>query len=242
MQRFPLRAWAGPLLAALWIAASTIPAARADEKEGKPPTTERKAAKERSKAAKEQAEEREEEAERQAKLQRKQAKLVQKELDEFEERAVKYMDIHEDVEKSLGGVPPRDADPATVNEFTRRLALGIRARRAGAKQGDIFTPRLREAFLRIFRERLVGRDGAAERRVILQEGNPLSDEDDRQRVPLVINGNYPLGAPLSTVPATLLQVLPVLPEELRFRFVGSTLILRDAEANIIVDYLPHAVP
>jgi hypothetical protein len=87
------------------------------------------------------------------------------------------MDIHERVEKDLGGLPPTSSDPGTVNEFNRRLAEGIRARRAGAKRGDLCC--------------------------------------------------YPLGAPLSTVPATLLQRLPPLPEELRFRFVGTTLILRD---------------
>ena len=57
-----------------------------------------------------------------------------------------------------------------------------------------------------------------------------------------VNAEYPKNAPLSTVPPTLLEKLPKLPSELEYRFVGRTLILRDREANMIVDYLKEAVP
>ena len=239
-----VRGWIAVLVAASSLtpplrAASAAWSEKAAHEQTEP---ERKAAKARRKADKERAEAAEEAAEQEAKARRKQAKLDAKEIEAFLHQSREYMEVHEKVEKELGGLPPKSADPATVNAFNHRLAEGIRARRAGAKQGDIFTPAVRDAFLRMFRDRLVGKDGRAERHLILQEGNPLGDEDDRQPVPLVINGYYPLGAPLSTVPATLLQILPTLPEELKFRFVGGTLILRDAEANIIVDYLPHAVP
>jgi hypothetical protein len=36
----------------------------------------------------------------------------------------------------------------------------------------------------------------------------------------------------------LLDVLPRLPEELEYRFVGRDLILRDVKANLIVDFIP----
>jgi hypothetical protein len=39
----------------------------------------------------------------------------------------------------------------------------------------------------------------------------------------------------------VLLALPKLPKELEFRFVGSTLILRDTKANIIADILPNAL-
>jgi hypothetical protein len=47
---------------------------------------------------------------------------------------------------------------------------------------------------------------------------------------------------LSLVPPALLLKLPQLPKELDYRFVGRHLILRDATANIIVDYILDAVP
>jgi hypothetical protein len=57
---------------------------------------------------------------------------------------------------------------------------------------------------------------------------------------LRVNAEYPVDAPLSTMPPTLLQRLPLLPEELEYRFVGPDLILRDKNANIIVDYMRDA--
>jgi hypothetical protein len=200
-----------------------------------------KQAKAARKAAKEAAEAREEQAEQAAKEQRRQAHMDHEEIEDFVDRVEQYYKIHEHVEKEIGGVPRKDSDARTIAEFSRRLAEGIRARRAGARQGDIFTPTLRQAFLRLFRATLVGREGAVEKRVVLREGNPAADEDDRQRVPLKVNGTYSLSAPLSTVPPTLLEKLPQLPKEVRYQFVGRTLVLYDAEASIIVDYLPNAV-
>jgi hypothetical protein len=61
-------------------------------------------------------------------------------------------------------------------------------------------------------------------------------------VPLKINVKYPEKEPLSTVPPNVLLSLPKVPEELEYRFVGKYLILRDARANIIVDFIPNAIP
>jgi hypothetical protein len=40
----------------------------------------------------------------------------------------------------------------------------------------------------------------------------------------------------------VLAILPRLPPELEYRFIGSTLILLDVDAYIIVDYITRAVP
>jgi hypothetical protein len=53
---------------------------------------------------------------------------------------------------------------------------------------------------------------------------------------------YPSSLPLGTVPARLLRELPDLPPELEYRIVARHLILRDAKANIIVDFIRNAVP
>jgi hypothetical protein len=44
------------------------------------------------------------------------------------------------------------------------------------------------------------------------------------------------------MPATLLLMLPTLPEEVEFRFVGKHLLLRDTSANIILDYILDVAP
>ena len=36
--------------------------------------------------------------------------------------------------------------------------------------------------------------------------------------------------------------LPQLPEQVRYRFVGRDLILRDTEANVILDYIKNVLP
>ena len=52
--------------------------------------------------------------------------------------------------------------------------------------------------------------------------------------------NHRATAVLGTT-AVLLANLPKLPEDLEYRIIGHTLILRDVHANIIVDYLPKAI-
>ena len=36
-------------------------------------------------------------------------------------------------------------------------------------------------------------------------------------------------------------MLPQLPEAVEYRIIGKTLIIRDVDANIIVDYIPNAI-
>jgi hypothetical protein len=53
---------------------------------------------------------------------------------------------------------------------------------------------------------------------------------------------YPPDAPRSTVPPSVLLILPPLPACLHYRFVGRDLVLVDAVAQLIVDILPAAAP
>jgi hypothetical protein len=56
-----------------------------------------------------------------------------------------------------------------------------------------------------------------------------------------VNGAYPKNQPHGTVPANILKILPTLPEGLEYRFIDTTLIVRDTRANLIVDYMPNAM-
>jgi hypothetical protein len=59
---------------------------------------------------------------------------------------------------------------------------------------------------------------------------------------LRVNQQYPKGIPLQTTPPSLLLNLPKLPKGLSYRVVDNTLFLLDEEANLIVDFIPNAIP
>ena len=53
---------------------------------------------------------------------------------------------------------------------------------------------------------------------------------------------YPDDQPRTTMPPTLLRRLPVLPKELAYRIIGHALVLQDTKTNLIVDFIPNAIP
>jgi hypothetical protein len=61
-------------------------------------------------------------------------------------------------------------------------------------------------------------------------------------VVLRVNDCYPKGVPLTTMPASLLQNLPQLPEEVKYGIVNKDLILLDARALLVVDFLRDVLP
>jgi hypothetical protein len=58
---------------------------------------------------------------------------------------------------------------------------------------------------------------------------------------LRVNAPYP-SVPLQSTPPSLLLNLPPLPSEVDYRLVGRALVLRDVQANLIVDFVPNAIP
>lgn len=166
-------------------------------------------------------------------------RMVREEIEEFLEEVEEYLEHRRKAREGLPKLKDR-AEPEDVTAYAKGLADNIRERRKGAKQGDIFTPRLARAFRRIFARELArsGRD----RNIVLTEGNPTGDEERYTPPKVVVNGQYIPAAPLSTVPPTVLLALPTLPEEVEYRFVGRSLILRDSVANLIIDFIPNAVP
>jgi hypothetical protein len=124
-------------------------------------------------------------------------------------------------------------------ETQEKLAVAIVARRARARQGDVFLPEVQALLRQRLAEQLKGPDALAARKAVA-EGNP--GDEDPVPVTVKVNGRYPLGASRSTVPASVLITLPVLPDCLHYRFVGRDLVLVDAVAQIIVDFLPGSAP
>ena len=140
-----------------------------------------------------------------------------------------YVQLHRRLERF---VPPEviTADPYQL--FVSRWALAAEMRRARplAKQGDIFTPEIAVMFRRMVARAL--REDEIDMTVFLAEDGMTLPIDVR------VNGEYPAGGPVTTMPPTLLRVLPALPPELQYRFVNFNLILWDVHAGVIVDFVP----
>lgn len=153
-----------------------------------------------------------------------------------------YTDLVDRLAKNLGKLPDK-ATPEKINEHRRALAAAVQQARTNAKPGDVFPAGERAALIRILRTETKGREGAPARKTIAED-NPTAKQDAEHKAPpvkLAVNAIYPDGAPRSTVPPTVLLRLPKIPDTVEFRFVGKALVLYDARANLIVDFIPNAL-
>jgi hypothetical protein len=155
-------------------------------------------------------------------------------LVDFKKRIDDYMALHNKLEKQA---PPlkETKEPAKIKASQDALAMKIREARKTAKQGDIFTPEIRQLFRRLMYPEVKGREGRETKAAITEESHEL------KAVSLKVNAEYPDNAPLMTVPPNILAALPKLPEDLEYRFVSRTMILLDTHANLIVDFVPNAI-
>ena len=152
----------------------------------------------------------------------------------FEERAKEYVKLHNKAKAGIPALKPSDS-AQTINQNQRLLAGSIRSARADAKQGDIFTPEIAEVFRQLIASTMSGPD-AAKTRVSLRHAEPVGE------ITLHVNTVYPDRLPLQSSPPSVLLNLPQLPPELDYRIVGRELVLRDVGANLVVDFIPHAIP
>ena len=155
-------------------------------------------------------------------------------LVDFQKRIDQYMELHKDVEKGSAEQEETN-DPAKIRNAQAQLAERIRTARKDARPGDIFTPEIRAMFRRLMYPETKGAQGR-ETKAEIREDAPTPGA-----VTFKVNANYPEGKPLPTMPANLLADLPRLPEDLEYRVIDKHLILRDVDANIIVDYIPNAI-
>jgi hypothetical protein len=170
-------------------------------------------------------------------------------LKKFQEEVQEYVELRKKVLTKIPPVSPQ-ASAEELSARQRALTQAIVAYRKGEKQGDIFKSHVEAAIRRTLQREFTGPDGPALMKE-LQSGNPKVEgnpsprdptRETRQPVTVAVNAVYPDAAPFSSVPPSLLLKLPPLPEEVRYRFVGRALILRDTEANVILDYIMDVVP
>jgi hypothetical protein len=170
-------------------------------------------------------------------------------LRKFQHEIEEYVELRQSVLKKI---PPIDArsTPAEIEAHQKALTQAIAAYRKGAKRGDIFKPEVEAAIRRTLHREFAGPDGPSLLKDVKQgnprvEGNPTPKDPSKEVKPpitVAVNALYPDSAPFSSVPPSLLLKLPLLPDQVRYRFIGRALILRDTEANVILDYIPDIVP
>ncbi len=156
---------------------------------------------------------------------------------DFQGRVKAYQDLKKSIDKKTPD-QKETTEPIKIETTQKLLASKIISARAGVRQGDIFTLPVRTKFRQLLIPEVKGTTGKETKQEINEE---FAEEDENPKGPLKVNAEYPQGMPLATTPPNVLQTLPKLADGLEYRFVEKTLLIRDADANIIVDLMPNAI-
>lgn len=155
-------------------------------------------------------------------------------LDDFNRRIAEYGKLHKAAQSQVHKLKPTESSEA-IAHYTHHLARRLREVRAGAAPGDIFTPAIAAEMRRLIGLAMHGPD-AVHIRESLQRAAPVHS------VALRVDRTYPESVPLQSTPPSLLVNLPPLPADLDYRFIGPNLVLRDIDANLVIDFVTNAIP
>jgi len=154
-------------------------------------------------------------------------------IDVFEKQVKDYIDLRNRVKANAPKLS-KDSTPEQINAYRTTLQDSLRSARPNAKRGEFFRPETADYIRRTLKTEFQGKDRKELREQVF--------ETETQGVVLRVNYPYAQSAELSEMPATLLTKLPQLPKELRYRFVGRNMLLVDRESDVIIDYMPDALP
>jgi hypothetical protein len=145
---------------------------------------------------------------------------------DFSKRVTAYVELTKRATQGLPHLTRTDV-PSEITTREGELGNAIRVARASARPGDILTPGAARVFRQLIKDDFRHRPRRGQK--VMRDEVPHF----RPRV----NQTYPSEWPLATFPATLLAKLPELPDGLEYRLLSEALILRDVNANIIVDFI-----
>jgi hypothetical protein len=141
-------------------------------------------------------------------------------LKEFAQRVNTYVELKKKMHTDLPKPKPGDRATTGKAETTEdTLAARIQIARKDAKRGDLFG------------------DAATYIKQIIQHDTETRGVRDAYAAMEEVPAQSP-----PAVNAVYLVNLPRLPDGLEYRFMGRDLILRDRDANLIVDFVSGAVP
>jgi hypothetical protein len=152
----------------------------------------------------------------------------------FEQRVKEYLRLREQVE---GRIPKlsKDATPEQIEAHKTAFQERVRAARAGAQPGQLFTPDIANFIRATIKDEFKGKERQELRKDVLVEA-------ENKTVPVRVNYPYPETQELLEMPPTLLLRLPQLPKQVKYRFVGRNMLLTDRENGLIIDYMTDALP
>jgi hypothetical protein len=149
----------------------------------------------------------------------------------FKKRLDDYLKLRSAITAKIPDVS-QTHDPNKISAREKALGEAISVARMSAKPGDLFgdiSPIITKIVAKDWATRT-----AADRKAIFKE-LPAG-------VQVTINRPYPTTLPLLTVPSNLLVSLPVLPDDLEYRIADRHLLLRDRDANLVIDILYNVLP
>jgi hypothetical protein len=159
-----------------------------------------------------------------------------------EQDAIARFEHSVDAYLALRNLAFRHLAPIEITRHPEKLLAAVDARakaiqqvRGDARAGDIFDAEVGA----IFRTRILQALAAYE----MTADDVLAGRDEEVEAcdPAVVNGRFSWKEAGLATPPCVLAVLPVLPVELQYRFVGVDMVLLDLDANLIVDVLPEAL-
>jgi hypothetical protein len=157
----------------------------------------------------------------------------QKTVAAFQDRIKEYVKFRERLEETMPKLS-KEAKPEEIEVHKKSFQEMVRKARGNAKPGDIFTPDIIKHIRGTLKREFKGKD--------LKELRETVFEAETKGVPVRVNYPYPENKELMEMPPTVLLALPELPKQMRYRYVGSHLLLVDRENGLIIDYMLDALP
>lgn len=151
----------------------------------------------------------------------------------FEARVKEYVALRERLEDELPKLP-KDATAEQIEAHKNSFQQAVRAARSSARPGDLFTPEVARHVRAVIKSETRPRERREVRETVL--GSEVKG------VTLRVNHPYPETEELLEMPPALLLKLPQLPKQVKYRYVGRSLLLVDRENGLIIDFMPDALP
>ena len=150
----------------------------------------------------------------------------------FDYRIEEYLETRRLAIAHSGAVQTSSARNLEAQQDALRAQL--QQLRSGLHQGVLFDRDTSRAIRKRIADRLAQSDGSAIRAVMADPPPPNIQPE--------VNTQYPPSEVRATTPPSLLEILPRLPPEMAYRFVGRNLLLLDRNTSLILDILPDAIP
>jgi hypothetical protein len=152
-------------------------------------------------------------------------------LQEFQNRLNGYVELRTKLAHDLRPLKPT-ANAAELTARQDSLAAAIRQTRKNARMGDLIPAPVADVLRRTIQNDFKSRSPETRKAAVSEVTDGI--------IP-VINRPFPARAALPTIPPLLLAKLPLLPDNLQYRFLDRHLVILDGDTELIIDYVPNVL-